>query len=262
MNRIFVYTGTGNSLASAKQIASALQLELVHITDELAHSDSTFEGDVGVVIYPVYAYGMPMTVKRFVKKNRFKYNYMAVLTTCGSHSKGAFAESIKLFRKRKQRIAYTNEICAVENYVHMFKLPPENIIEVQTHTQAIITDGIIYDIKNRKTNKRFPIRPISIIARIVFRHATKAFAKRYKITEECNGCGICHKVCPANAIQMVESEEQANRKQEPFIIPKKCDHCQACLQLCPKRAICFGKIQPDSRRYKHSEITLSELIKR
>jgi len=259
MNKIFVYTGTGNSLASAKQIAEALELELVHITDELVHSDSTFEGEVGVVIYPVYAYGMPMTVKRFIRKNKFKYDYMAVLTTCGSHSKGAFAEAIKLFKKRKQRVAYTNEICAVENYVHMFKLPEQEIIEVQTLTQEYITSSVIYDIKQRKTNKRFPIRPISILARIVFRCASKAFAKRYKITEQCNGCGICYKVCPANAIQMVEMD---NGKQEPHIIPKQCDHCQACLQLCPKRAIRFGKIQPDSRRYKHSEITVAELLKR
>lgn len=253
-NKIFVYSGTGNSLASAKQIAAALDCEVVHITDELGKSGTHFSGNIGIILYPVYAYGMPMTVKRFIRGNRFSFEYLVCLTTCGSHSKGAFAEAIRLFKRQKARVHYSNEIKSVENYVHMFRLPPDDVLVTQIEKQSEITDTVIESLKQRKTNKRFPIRPLSIVALFVFRRATKTFAKRYKFTPECNGCGLCRRVCPADAIEMVDGN--------PKIKPKKCDHCQACLQLCPKKAIRFGRIQPNGRRYKHSGITLQDMYKR
>jgi putative NADPH-quinone reductase len=82
MNAVFVYSGTGNSLASAKLIAGHFEAQLLNVTAEL---DGEFSGDVGVLVYPVYAYGMPMTVKKWIKRCRFHFNYFAVVTTCGSH---------------------------------------------------------------------------------------------------------------------------------------------------------------------------------
>jgi len=256
MNKIFVYSATGNSLASAKQIAVQFDAEIVHITDE---NVGEFGGEFGALVFPVYAYGVPKTVKRFIQKSKFKFQYFALLATKGSHQGGSLAEGIKLFRKRKQRVHYSNGILCVENFVHMFKLPPEEVLKTQIEQQRQKTAQVIEDLEKRKTNRRWRFRPESAFVSFVFKRFTKTFAKRYKITQQCNGCGICHKVCPAGAIQMVEMD---NDSQEPHIIPKLCDHCQACLQLCPKKAIRFGKIQPNGRRYKHSDVTVAELLKR
>jgi len=256
MERIFCYSGTGNCFASAKQLASELGMEVVHITDELAKSKSTFGGEVGIVIYPVYAYGMPKTVKRFILNNNFKFGYLAVLTSFGSSAGGAYAEAIKLFKKRKQRVSYTNGTVAVENYVHMFKLPPTERIKELTKIQEENTKLLANDIRKRQTNKRFLFRPESVFVSFVFRKFTSAFAKRYKVTDKCTHCKICYRVCPAAAIEPVTADTK------PKFIPKKCDHCQACMQLCPAHAICFAKIQPESRRYLHSNVKVDELFKR
>jgi len=255
---IFCYSGTGNCLSSAKQLAAALNMTVVHITDELASSKISFAGEMGIIIYPVYAYEMPKTVKRFILNNSFNYKYFAVLTTFGSSPGGAYAEAIRLFRKRKQRIHYTGGAKSVENFVHMFKLPPEDKIKQLTQTQRELTKSLAEDITTRKTNKRFKFRPFSKLISMLFRSVTGIFARRYRVTDACTGCEICLKICPANAITMIEK----GGKKIPTFLDKKCDHCQSCLQLCPHRAIRFGKVQPESRRYCHADVKTGEMIKR
>ena len=258
MDKIFCYSGTGNCLSSAKQLASELDMEVVHITDELACAKTIFSGKVGIVIFPVYAYGMPKTVKRFILNNTFEFKYLAVLTTFGSRALGTYAEAIRLFRKRKQRVSYTSGTLSVENYVHMFKLPSEERIAELQQIQHQTTKDLASAIKERKTNKRCSFRPISAMISFFFRLASRTFAKRYRITDECTGCKFCYKICPANAIEM----EIKNNKNVPKFIPKKCDHCQGCMQLCPKRAIRFGNVKPTSRRYRHRDVKVDEMVKR
>ena len=252
--KVFVYSGTGNSYATARQIAAAIDAQVVHITDELAEARDTYELEIGVIIYPVYGYGMPKTVKRFIRQSRFVVDYLAVLATFGSKHGGALAEGVRLLKRRGTKPHYTGGAKAVENYVHMFKLPPEERIEQICIAQAEHTNRIIADIAFRRTNKRFTFRPESSFVSWIFRTFAATFARRYKFTDDCTGCGICVRVCPANAIHMQDGK--------PKVVPKACDHCQACLQLCPKKAIRFGKIQPDGRRYCHVGVKLPELFKR
>ena len=254
MNKVFVYSGTGNTWHSAKMIAESLGAEPTHITDELAHSNQEFTGDVCVVMFPVYGYGMPKTVKRFIKRNRFAFAYLAVIVTQGSKHGGSLAEAIRLFRRRGKRPDFTYGIKAVENFVHMFKLPEEEQIALIDQRQVEQTQIVIGKIAERTRNKRFLFRPESSFVSFLFRRVTRMFARRYRFLDTCSGCSVCYRVCPARAIEMVD--------QRPKMVAKKCDNCQACLQLCPQHAIKFGRIKPSSRRYRRKGVNVSDLVKR
>jgi formate hydrogenlyase subunit 6/NADH:ubiquinone oxidoreductase subunit I len=47
------------------------------------------------------------------------------------------------------------------------------------------------------------------------------------------GCGICKKVCPAKAIEMIEDDD----KKWPQLELSKCIFCYQCAESCPKKAI-------------------------
>jgi len=52
----------------------------------------------------------------------------------------------------------------------------------------------------------------------------------YSITEKCNGCAACVKICPASAIQ-------GERKKLHLIHADLCIDCGACGRVCPEEAI-------------------------
>ncbi len=51
--------------------------------------------------------------------------------------------------------------------------------------------------------------------------------------DTCVGCGLCAKVCPANAIEMVG--EPPNRKIRVFI--SRCTFCSQCVDICPTKSL-------------------------
>ena len=55
--------------------------------------------------------------------------------------------------------------------------------------------------------------------------------------DQCNGCGLCRRECPAGAI--------AGRKKEPHTIDSAtCTRCKVCVDICPEGAIVIGRSEP------------------
>jgi Pyruvate/2-oxoacid:ferredoxin oxidoreductase delta subunit len=53
-------------------------------------------------------------------------------------------------------------------------------------------------------------------------------AKMYVATLDCDGCGICERSCPMNALRI--------KNKRPFWT-FHCESCMRCINICPKRAI-------------------------
>ena len=60
----------------------------------------------------------------------------------------------------------------------------------------------------------------------------------------CSSCGLCARICPNRAIEMVEAPEElreAYPKTYPQVDLGKCCFCGLCGDICPKGAITLGK---------------------
>ena len=95
MIKIFYFSGTGNSLGSAKKIAQIINdsyperiCTLYNIGKEAQKDEIIIEAETVVIIFPSFAYGPPSVVSRFVKKAEFKTRYLAAFTTYGSSPLG------------------------------------------------------------------------------------------------------------------------------------------------------------------------------
>jgi NADH-quinone oxidoreductase chain I len=62
--------------------------------------------------------------------------------------------------------------------------------------------------------------------------------------EKCIGCGLCSKICPNRAIEMVEVSKELKDKY-PKTYPKidlgKCCFCGLCEDICPKDSLHLTK---------------------
>jgi len=62
--------------------------------------------------------------------------------------------------------------------------------------------------------------------------------------DKCISCGLCAKICPNRAIEMVEISEEHNGKypkKYPKIDLGKCCFCGLCEDICPKESIRLTK---------------------
>lgn len=59
-------------------------------------------------------------------------------------------------------------------------------------------------------------------------------AKLFFASNDCNGCGLCARICPHQALTMI-----GRKKPRPFWT-WRCESCMRCMALCPVRAIEAG----------------------
>ena len=252
LTKICYFSGTGNTLWSAQKIANSIDGDctLVNIGKEIFKNEINLEADAVILVFPAYAYGAPVIIRRFAKKAIIKAAYLALFVTYGTSPGGALAEIGRILSKRKIKVSWFGRLPSVENYIALFGPQSEKTITRRLDMQTKTTDAAIRVIKERQTNSINMIRPFSAFVSLLFSLGVKIFYKRYKVSDECNGCGICEKVCPVSAVTM--------RDGKP-VFSGKCEHCQGCINWCPQRAIHFGKVGSQTPRYHHPEISVSDI---
>ena len=254
MTKICYFSGTGNSLWSAQKIAQGItgEYKLINIGTEAQKDEITLEADAVILVFPSYAYGLPIIVSRFIKKAVFKTPYIAAFVTYGTSPGGTLAAASRILKRKYKGGLFFGRIPAVENYIAIFGPPKEKPTQKRLAMQREATDRAIRAVIERRTNKINTIRPFSALISSLFSLGAKIFYKSYKVTEGCNGCGICEKMCPVSGITMVNNRPRFSGK---------CEHCNGCLNWCPKKAIHFGRLKSDTARYHHPEISVNDMAK-
>jgi ferredoxin len=158
----------------------------------------------------------------------------------------------RILKKKYTGNSFFGRIPAVENYAAIFGSPTAQTVEKRTAMQREATEIAARCIVERRANRVNTFRPFSSLVSLLFAIGVKIFYRYFRVSEDCNGCGICEKICPVSAIAIQDGHP---------VFSKKCEHCQGCLSLCPQRAIHFGRIGPDTPCYHHPEISINDLFR-
>lgn len=256
MRVVFYFSGTGNSLSVAKEIADRLtNTDLVRIDFTILQKRFSIEtyDQIGVV-FPVYSYHMPKLVVEFLKMLQFNPNqYVFGVVTYGAVVGEAMKDLRDLVREQGGVLAAEFKVrmpgnCIIEYTAYPSVIQKRLLSKQGSHVKEII-DGVE---QNKKTSRINP----NLFAKVFSKTAKKRFqsyretAKHFCVTNGCTRCGICKKVCPANNIIIHNG------------IPSwgdNCEACMACIQWCPANTIQFGKKTITRTRYHHPEVTLGQM---
>ena len=246
---VFYFTATGNSLYVAKE----LDTELVSIPQVIKQEGLHFQADRIGVVCPIYGHEMPAMVKDLLRRAEFQTEYFYLVLTYGMLHGGAAELAEEYLASVGKHADYINTIMMVDNFLPAFdmakqvrqdKKVTENLTKIKADLQArkryIQKAGLRDHMVHQGYRKSVNDQPATVWA-------------AFQVTDECVGCGICTKVCPAGCIHL-ENQHAVYRQEN-------CQACMACIHACPKQAIQMTIREKNPHaRYRNEHITLTELV--
>jgi ferredoxin len=79
----------------------------------------------------------------------------------------------------------------------------------------------------------------------------KTADKDFRVSQNCNGCGICVSVCPR--------ENVAIENGKP-VFSANCEFCHTCVQWCPQFAITHPNFDDKLHQYRNPHVRWKELV--
>lgn len=242
---IYCFSGTGNSLRIAKQLAQQLSESITMITSRTPAPNLKDEDECIGLIFPVYGWGAPLVVNDFLKKfpqNQTRITpYIYIVLTCGDDI-GRTDDLLKgMMDKKGWTVQAVFSLQMRNTYVCLpgFNID-EPMLEKEKEDRALAQiEGLCKRIKHKEASTRKDVFPGSMpwIKTYVLRPLFNRLLindKHFKVCKEvCSHCGKCAKECPLQNISMAED-------QTP-LWNGHCTHCLRCYHGCPNHAIEFGR---------------------
>lgn len=252
---IFYFTGSGNSLKVAKDIANKLQgAELVQICKaNMERYKETLSGTVGFV-FPVYCAGLPFMVLDFAEKLKLdKDAYVFAVSTQGGVPGISHKQLEDVLAVRGIKLSAVFGIPMPGNYQVMY--PPQSSESQQKRfaAQKELVNKIVESVNTKEVIK---VEAAKGLMKAFCNMMYKKFIpydrdKNFWVDEKCNGCGTCSKVCPADNIVISGGKPEWKHQ---------CEHCLACMHWCPKQSLQYKKVTVKRGRYQHPEIKVQEMF--
>lgn len=249
---IFYFTGTGNSLAVARQLSQALQEPLRAMSDQLQVKGKAFSlqpGEAVGLVFPVYFYTIPRLVADFIRSLRLVSHekpYIYAVLTCGGQTGQAGRDLERQLLRQRLELSYLTAVVLPDNYVPLLHVPNEKKQQVLflTAEKDLITATV--QIKARKkgdhnAKKGLLSGLLTASAAPLYRDGRKT--NRFWASDCCTGCHLCANICPEKTIEI--------RHGKPVWIKERCTFCLACLHRCPVQAIEHGRTTKGKTRYVH-----------
>ncbi|HHW90538.1 MAG TPA: hypothetical protein GX745_06545 [Clostridiales bacterium] len=255
--QIYYFSGTGNCLFVAKNLASYLDGQYINISKRVKEKEIVLQSDTIGFVFPVYAYTYPKILNDFYKKIKIISNpkYVFIITTYGS-TPGRSAEKFSKKLKNLFAVNYINGILMPENYIAIFKLDNDSAIRQKINDALLTIEKISADIKNQVQYLEKHNSPLDYIKTglvsplfnffLLFSHIF------FSADKNCNGCDICVRVCPTNNIEKINNKPKWRNN---------CIQCMACINWCPQKSINYTPMTKKRPRYTNPHIDLKELYK-
>jgi len=252
---IFYYTGTGNSLWSARLLAGKLggaRLQPMKGADSLAAGKAEAIG----FVFPVHMWGVPRPVVEFIEKLSLRpETYLFALAVNAGQVSRTLVQLQEMLARRGLKLSAGFGIVLPSNYIPWGGPGPAERRQARfVGARARLAEAA----ETIAAREPGPVEKGPLWQRVIF---TAIYRMTYKqvsrmdkdfwCDDRCNACGICARICPAGNIELNKGRPAWRHE---------CEQCLACIQWCPQESIQFGKKTPAYERYRHPEVSLSDML--
>jgi len=269
---VYFFSGTGNSLATARAIAAEAGAELVPIAS-LPETDPVHTcADVIGIIFPVYYGRLPLIVERFTRRlDGLAGKYVFAVATYGHGGLPALRDMASIVRSRGGSLAARYGVHLPQN---AFSKPWENygkLFARMKRKAKVITRRAAQRRKNRFLAASSYLLnsveiPLQFAAHFIELRSMReltgsprgsaredlwpALDRSFSVTGTCDGCGLCARVCPVGNITLESGRP---------VWLHHCENCLACYNWCPKQAV-RGRIAKHGYHYRHPDMTAKDFM--
>lgn len=263
MNKIEIYyfSGTGNSLAVAKDLGEKLNAKLLSVSSIMDNEGILRDADVIGLVFPIYDFKPPKIIVDFINKlANLDAKYVFAVCTYGIAPYNSLKYLDKIIKSCGGTLSLGFAVEMPHNGIGSGKLHKIEHYRMFVNWKKRL-EGICENIKNRKKGeiessnllKIKCIRMIPTLLKFIIYILFKGI-KSLELTtnENCNGCGICARICPIKNIEIQEKK------------PKWAEHCAscfACLHWCPEEAISLGGKDMNIEIYHHPDIRITDMMR-
>ncbi|PKM89667.1 MAG: 4Fe-4S ferredoxin [Firmicutes bacterium HGW-Firmicutes-12] len=254
--KIYYFSGTGNSLQVAKDLAAEIKGSKLRAIRPGVYIDPDDEVDCVGFVYPVYAWGAPGLVVEFIKAFLLKETtYVFAVVTCADSPGGTLLEINKILAAKGASLSAGFSIKQPSNYILWGDAEPEDSQQNKIIQSKDRIKQIAILIKHKQRHKPetsgYVVNKLGGLVSKLFRKNIWKQAKKFWVDDKCNQCQTCIRICPTQNIKM---------ENEKLSWGNKCEQCLACLQWCPREAIQYGNKTVKRKRYHHPDILLEEML--
>lgn len=254
---LYVFTGTGNSLALAECLAKKMGdtvIESIAIRMKKPRPIIPDTQRVGF-IFPVNYSGVPRLVSEFIPRLSLSHvPYIFAVATSGGLGRYAILHFDHLLRQSGYSLQAGWMVPMVDNYIPYGGAPDEGKQkEILGKAKERIGEISGYIESGRLDKPKVPLLSM-VLHHLLYPRFISGLPKidsRFHVDDSCNACGICSRVCPVDNI-VIEGGRP--------VWQHNCVFCLACINLCPKEAIQLEEKYRGRRRYKNPDISLNRLM--
>lgn len=250
---LYYFTGTGNSLWLTKQMQEHIpDCEIKSIPEAVDKSQLAAEGERVGIVTPLYFYGLPEIVLRFIKEGDLSMvRYTFIVVTHGGPpfvEGGVIEQTESLMAEKGMRLDASFMQWMPGNFILWYGAFPGFVHNLQLKYAKRRARKIARIISSSGSRHE---RGNPLVTKMIAQREYPKWLNGLSTTDACNACGICERVCPVKNVRLQNGTPQWQHT---------CQQCMVCIQYCPKEAIQYKEITRNRKRYRNPYIRVNEIM--
>ena len=268
---VWWFSGTGNSLVVARDLAQILGARLEPMARFLAEGRVQAPRGLAVLVFPVYFGALPNLVARFVASlDGAEACKLTAIATYGGGAGESFDQLNQILALRGSKLNAVYGLHLPQNAFNKFWENPAAIFRAVARRVGKMAGEIEAGRPVRSLDQAW-LQPILARFRSQIRGANRrsllavsgladdpththhdlvaASDRSYRTNDSCNACGLCVRLCPVGNLSLETGRP---------VWSGRCEACLSCYHSCPRQAI-SGNVVQRGYFYRNPLVSPAEL---